>query len=105
MERKCHVTASTFGKIIKRKGPSTNEFVKSICNPRNRSNLPYVNMAQKMRRELQIFMLTKCMKKEILEMQLPVLGPSVNSALPHLAASLYLEKLNEIICLRKILSR
>ena len=42
MERKCHVTASTFGKIIKRKDPPTNEFVKSIGNPRNRRNLPYV---------------------------------------------------------------
>lgn len=42
MERKCHVTASTFSKIIKRKGPQTNEFVKSIGNLRNKRNLPYV---------------------------------------------------------------
>ena len=41
-ERKYRITASTFGKIMKRKSPPTPEFVRSICNPRDISNLPFI---------------------------------------------------------------
>ncbi|KAJ7382331.1 hypothetical protein OS493_035608 [Desmophyllum pertusum] len=41
-ERKYRITASTFGKIMKRKSPPTPAFVRAICNPRDISNLPFV---------------------------------------------------------------
>lgn len=39
---KYRVTASTFSKIMKRKSPPTASFVRTICNPKDISNLPFV---------------------------------------------------------------
>lgn len=87
-ERKYRITASTFGKIMKRKSPPTPAFVRAICNPRDISNLPFVKYGRENEGRVADLYVKKMHEEGNTGLRIAEVGLCVNPALPHLGASL-----------------
>ncbi|KAL9980086.1 hypothetical protein ACROYT_G008629 [Oculina patagonica] len=87
-ERKYRITASNFGKIMKRKSEPTPEFIKAICDPIDISNLSFVKYGRENEGKVADMYVKTMHKEGNTGLRVAEVGLCVNPSLPHLGASL-----------------
>lgn len=87
-ERKHRITALYFGKILKRKGQPTPEFIRAICDQADISNLPFVKYGRENEDKVADMYVKKMDEERNKGLRVAEVGLCVNPTLPLLGASL-----------------